>query len=326
MSARQRKHLGQQVAVLGSLCAALLLVGCSSGSEPGMVGTLERDRVEIKVETSEPIVSRHVQDGATVAAGDLVMRQNPSRPQARLDRARAQQDQAAARLAELQRGPRREAILETGARLAAAEAQTANARAEFKRISDVFSRGLASASARDDAQARWQTAAGAEQAIRENLQAQLAGTTVEELKQAEAELAAADAELAQTQIDLQRTELRAPVDGVVDKLLFQIGERPPVGTTVAVLLDSSRVFARIYVPEFLRATVVPGTELTVRVDGLDEDLRGTVRWVSTDASFTPYFALTEYDRSRLSYLAEVDVPGAADLPSGVPLSVLPPGE
>ncbi|GAG92015.1 unnamed protein product, partial [marine sediment metagenome] len=37
--------------------------------------------------------------------------------------------------------------------------------------------------------------------------------------------------------------------------------------------------------------------------------------------FTPYFALTEHDRSRLSYLAEVDVPDASSLPSGVPLEV-----
>ena len=326
MSTGRCRHRGQRVTALGSLCATLLLASCSSGSDPGMVGTLERDRVEIKVETSEPIISRDVRDGATVAAGELLMRQDPSRLQARLEQARAQQEQAAARLAELQRGPRRETILETRARLAAAEAQTANARAEFERISEVFGKGLATASARDDAQARWQSAAGTEQAIRENLQAQLAGTTVEELQQAEAAVAAADAGVTQAQIDLQRTELRAPVDGVVDKLLFQIGERPPAGTTVVVLLDSSRVFARIYVPEFLRARIAPGTELTVRIDGVDEDLRGTVRWVSTDASFTPYFALTEYDRSRLSYLAEVEVPGAADLPSGIPLSVLPPGE
>jgi HlyD family secretion protein len=57
-----------------------------------------------------------------------------------------------------------------------------------------------------------------------------------------------------------------------------------------------------------------------------DELRGTVRWVSADASFTPYFALTEHDRSRLSYLAELDLPQAADLPSGVPLVVLSPTE
>jgi HlyD family secretion protein len=309
-----------------SLLCLLPLTACERTRETTMVGTLERDRVEVTVESSEPILSRHVQDGQEVAAGDLLMRQDPVRPQARLDQAQAQRDQAAARLAELRRGPRQEVILETRARLAAAEAETANALAEFERIRNVFDRGLSSQSALDQAEARSKAAAAEQQAVREALEAQLAGTTIEELDQAEAALAAAEAVLAQAQVDLQRTELRAPVDGIVDKLLYQVGERPPAGTTVAVVLDRSRVFARFYVPEHLRTAVTPGRELTVRLDGVDGAMEGTVRWVSADASFTPYFALTEHDRSRLSYLAELDLPRAADLPSGVPLVVLPPGE
>ena len=71
----------------------------------------------------------------------------------------------------------------------------------------------------------------------------------------------------------------------------------------------------------LRASVQPGEQLKVRIDGTENPITGTVTWVSTDASFTPYFALTEHDRSRLSYLAEIDLPDAAELPSGVPLEV-----
>jgi len=48
-----------------------------------------------------------------------------------------------------------------------------------------------------------------------------------------------------------------------------------------------------------------------------------VRKLSHDAAFTPYFALTQHDRGRLVYLAEVEVAGpAADaLPTGVPVEV-----
>jgi HlyD family secretion protein len=310
---------------MGLLCL-FALGACRAEPDGQMVGTLERDRVEVKVESSEPILARDVRDGQEVAAGDLLLRQDPARMQARLDQAAAQREQAAARLAELRRGPRQEVIRETRARLAAAEAEAVNARTELERAQAVFERGLASEGVRDQAETRWKTAAAAEQAARESLQAQLAGTTIEELDQAEAALAVAEAQLAQARLDLERTELRAPVDGIVDKLLFQVGERPPAGTTVAVLLDRSRVFARFYVPEHLRARVVPGAELKVAVDGVAREFSGTVRWVSADASFTPYFALTEHDRSRLSYLAELDLPEAADLPSGVPLVVLPPAE
>ena len=309
------------------LCAAVSLSGCTGAEDIRMVGTLERDRIEIKVESNEPILSRHVRDGQAVSRGDLLMRQDPSRFQARANQMQGQRDQAAARLAELRRGPRQEVIRESRAKLAAARAQTVNARDELERSRDIFARGLSSQSALDQAETRWKSAVAEEDAATEALQALLTGTTVEELDQAEAALAAANAMLAQAQLDLARTELRAPVDGVVDKLLYQVGERPPAGTTVTVLLDSSRVFARFYVPEPVRARVLPGRRLRVAVDGIEEELEGTVRWVSTDASFTPYFALTEHDRSRLSYLAELDLPQAANLPSGTPLVVvLPAGE
>jgi HlyD family secretion protein len=91
-------------------------------------------------------------------------------------------------------------------------------------------------------------------------------------------------------------------------------------------LDSSRTYARVYVPEHLRTRVIPGASIDIQVDGIDSAFAGRVRWVSSDATFTPYFALTEHDRSRLSFLAEIDIPGAADLPSGVPLQADFPGE
>lgn len=316
---------GTRPLVFGVACL-LALGACQRNGEQSMVGTLERDRVEIKVESNEPIVSRDVRDGQQVSAGDLLMRQDPARPQARLEQALAQRNQAAARLAELRRGPRQEAIRETRARLAAAEAQADNALAELNRVRDIYARGLSSQAALDQADTQWKAATATRTAIREELEAQLAGTTLEELEQAEAALAAAEAVLAQAGLDLERTELRAPVDGIVDKLLYQVGERPAPGATIAVVLDRSRVFARFYVPEHLRAGIRPGRELGVRIDGVGGEMKGTVRWVSADASFTPYFALTEHDRSRLSYIAELDLPEAAELPSGVPLVVLPPAD
>jgi HlyD family secretion protein len=45
--------------------------------------------------------------------------------------------------------------------------------------------------------------------------------------------------------------------------------------------------------------------------------------VSHEAAFTPYYALTERDRGRLSYLAEVTLTDgdARGLPTGVPVQV-----
>jgi HlyD family secretion protein len=82
-------------------------------------------------------------------------------------------------------------------------------------------------------------------------------------------------------------------------------------------------YARVYVPEPMRARFRAGAAVTVAIDGVPEPLHGKVRYISAEATFTPYYALTQKDRSRLSYLAEIDLddPRAAELPVGVPVQV-----
>ena len=314
--------------VILAFAASLVMVlsACDRDETTYMVGTLERDRIELKVENNEPIIEISVRDGQAVEPGDIVLVQDPARAEARLEQFSGARDQAAARLAELRRGPRPESIRQSRARLEAARVNRVNAAASLQRTREVFERGLSSERALDDDETRYKTALADERAATEALETLLNGTTVEELDQAEAALEAAEAQVRAAQIDLERTRIAAPVAGVVDKVLFRLGERPQPGTTIAVLLDSSRTFARVYVPEHLRARVQSGETLEVNVDGIDGPFEGIVRWVSTDASFTPYFALTEHDRSRLSYLAEIDIPDAADLPVGVPLQADFPGE
>jgi HlyD family secretion protein len=312
-----RTAFAARLLMLGTLT---VVAGCDSRTAEFMVGTLERDRIELKVEIAEPIVAIHVADGARIEAGAAVLDQDPDRANARLAQQQAERDQAAARLAELRRGPREETIREARARLEAARAERVNAASSLGRTRDLFEQGLASEGSLEADDTRFRTARAAEEVAREALERLLNGTTLEELQQAEATLQAAEARVRAARIDLERTRITAPVAGIIDKVLYRLGERPPPGTTVAVLLDEARVFARIYVPEHLRARVRPGDTLNVRIDGAGSHT-GTVRWVSADASFTPYFALTEHDRSRLAYLAEVDVPDAAGLPSGVPLEV-----
>lgn len=300
---------------------ALGLAACNVDDQTYMVGTLERDRVEVSVESNEPIIAIHVNDGQMVETGQLILEQDPVRLENVLARQTALKDQATARLAELRRGPRPEKIRAAQAELEAAQATVVNTTANLERAKEMFARDLSNQATLDRATANWRTAVATEKASREALETLLNGTTVEEMQQAEAALDAAEAAVVQVQLDLERLKTHAPVAGMLDKRLYQLGERPQPGAVVAVILDSSRTYARIYVPEQRRIAVQPGLVLDVRVDGSEQVLSGKVRWVSSDASFTPYFALTEHDRSRLSYLAEVDLPGATSLPSGVPVEV-----
>ena len=88
------------------------------------------------------------------------------------------------------------------------------------------------------------------------------------------------------------------------------------------MLAGDQVYARIFVPERLRVHVVPGIEAAIYVDGLERAVPGRVRWVASEAAFTPYFALTERDRGRLTFMAKVDIAEDRErLPDGVPVEV-----
>jgi HlyD family secretion protein len=186
----------------------------------------------------------------------------------------------------------------------------------------VFERDLASPETLDRAKAELDRAEANLQVQRARLQEMLSGTTIEELEQAHQAVLQFDARLSVLQIDLERHAPLAPVDGIVDSRLYEPGERPMIGKPMLILLSGKQPYARVYVPESLRVHLSPGTDARVYVDGIAEPLDGTVRWVSSEAAFTPYFSLTERDRGRLSYMAKVDILNAdRRLPDGVPVEV-----
>jgi HlyD family secretion protein len=303
--------------------ALTLLAACDSeNANQRIVGQLESDRIEITAEVSEPIVERTVIEGQTVKAGELLIRQDTSRIESRIAEAKAAELQARARLDELIRGPRKELILAAQAEVRGAKDELEFRETDLARAQEVFERNLASHELRDRAKAARDNAKAQLESREAKLEELLTGTTPEELRQAEEAVSQANARLESLGIDFERHSSVAPVDCVVDSLLFEVGERPKVSQPMAILLSGAQPYARVFVSEALRVHVSPGTKARIYVDGLEEPLDGRVRWVASEAAFTPYFALTEHDRGRLSFAAKVDVLNAETrLPDGVPVEV-----
>jgi len=309
--------------ILGILFSAALLSACAPDQdESRLVGLLESDRIEITAETSEPIVNRLVVEGESVVAGQSLIQQDGARAETRIEEADAILQQTLARQDELIRGPRREKIRAAESSVRGAEKELSFRQTDLARAEEVFTRQLASPDVRDRAVVARDTAQANVESLQAGLDEVLTGTTAEELRQAAAAVRQAEARLQSVRIDLARHTTYAHEDGVVDTLLFEIGERPQPGQPVAILLSGQQAYARVYVPESIRVRVSPGTQARVYVDGLSEPLSGRVRWIATEAAFTPYFALTERDRGRLSFAAKIDVLDAhTRLPDGVPVEV-----
>jgi len=315
--------------VLALVAASVTLAGCGDSPDRPLLGTLERDRIELTAEAYEPILGIDVHEGDAVKAGATLLRLDPAAAQARFAGVQARVLEARRRLAELVQGPRREQILAARAAVEGAAARVLAEGREFERVESLVERKLVAPSALDRQRALRDSAQADQRRAEADWQLLVRGTRVEQVDQARAALDAVLAEQASLQLALDRLTLRAPVDGTVDALPYEQGERPPAGAPLVVLLASGQPYARVYLPEPLRASVVAGAKAEVTVDGLERRWAAEVRYVSGEAAFTPYYALTQKDRQRLGFLAEVVLTDedAASLPVGVPVEVrLAPGQ
>ena len=301
----------------------ILLAACGRSTAPDIQGTLERHRIEVAPAQSEQIIRLLVREGDRVAVGQLLAELDSGTQSAAREALASQLAQARERLRELENGARPEELAAASARVSAAQADYSQADREYRRLKNLSDAGLAAQSQLDLQQRLRDGAAAALKAASAELQLLQRGTRAEQLQQARSAVRTAEAQLAQQEVVRGRLTLLAPVAGRVEAIPYRVGERPPLGAPVVILLDGGTPFARVYVPEQLRAALPAGAHVTVRVDGVAEPLAGTVRFVAGEASFTPYYSLTQRDRGRLSYLAEIDLPGEAAqaLPAGVPLTV-----
>ena len=304
-------------------CVLVLVASLAACGQPPpqVLGTLEWDRITLPAPVAERIVRIDVREGEVVAAGAPLLQLELTRSAAQAEAATALARQSRDALAELQAGARSEQVAQARATLASAQAQAAEARASLGRLRPLAARQLVAKSDLDRAVAAAGSADGQVRAAQAVLDELLHGTRPERIAQGEAALAAAQAQATVQAASLGKLDVRAPRAGRVDSLPYRLGDQAPVGAPLAILLVGEAPYARVYVPEPLRAGVKPGQAARVFVDGREGSIAGHVRMVRSEPSFTPYYALSGDDAARLSYLAEVVLDAPIDLPAGVPVRV-----
>ncbi len=306
-----------------SLCFLLLILLAACEEQPlQVVGQLESDRVELVAESTEPIIDIPVLEGDTLAPGTIVIRQDVSRFDIRIREVQANIVRIQAILDEQISGPRPETIDAAKANLQETIIERDFRSRDLNRLTGLRAQNLTSIESVDTAQKQFDLAEARIEFTTARLAELEAGTRVEQIDQTRGLLRQVQAQLDSLEFDRERLFVTAPVAAIVDSLPFEVGERPRQGDVVAVLLTGRQPYARLYIPEALRVGINIGTPMRLQIDGLDQSLTGTVRRIAAEPSFTPYFALTERDRGRLFYVAEVTLPEMPTrLPDGVPVQV-----
>lgn len=300
----------------------LSLLGCGQ-QEPVALGNLMRDRVILSATQSEVITELPLSEGSLVEPGQLLVQFDVTAQNAQVALAKANLIKAQAYLEKLRNGARVEEVAKAQAQLLAHQAALTEAKLNLARAQEVVKKQLAAKAQLDHAQAAFDSATANVEQAKQALKVLTNGTRAEDLQIAEAELQGAQAKLASEQKRLADLSVTATRKGVLDSLPWNLGERVNAGSPVAVVLAGEVPFARVYVPASYRAKLVLGQVVKLQIDGVAKPIDGTIRWLSNDAAFTPYYALNQFDRSRLMYLTEVSLPNSqAHLPNGLAVELL----
>jgi HlyD family secretion protein len=297
----------------------LLLAGCEP--EPQRVlGTLEWDRIALPAPVAEKIIAIDVREGERVAVGQRLLALDDTTIRARWKAAGAEAARQQALLLELREGPRSEEIERARADLERVRSQRQDAEARYRRLAELAEQNFVSRDDLDSARAAAESAR-AQVASAEALLLELQrGTRSERIAQAEAALERAHSEQRAQRALLDKLVLQAPRQGLIDSIPFKLGDEAPVGAPLVTMLVGEAPYARVYIPQPVRASVHIGDAAGVVIEGDDRVYPGRVRAIRSEPSFTPYYALTGEDVSRLSFLAEIQLDKtAAKLPSGLPL-------
>ncbi|GGB46249.1 HlyD family efflux transporter periplasmic adaptor subunit [Shewanella inventionis] len=310
---------------VGLIFSLALIKGCTPIEPDEALGTLERDRVLLRATAAEIITAQPIKKGMQISTGDLLVQFDTHKQAARLAVMQAEVVKAQAYLLKLTNGERPEDIASANSALKSANAAKIEAQKSYQRTASLLTKRLVSEAERDRALALRDKANAEYDAANDRLTILIKGVRQEDIFQAQAALDAANANLRYEQQVYSDLSIRATRNGVLDNLPYNVGERVPLSAVVAVIQADSAPYARVYIPEPYAAKLQIGQALPVKIDGFDKPFAGKLRWMSTEPAFTPYYALNQSDRSRLAFLAEINLDDSArDLPTGIPAQVILP--
>jgi HlyD family secretion protein len=309
--------------VLGALLALNLLTACSGQRDGVFSGYVETEPVRVASPIGGRLVKLAVQRGDQVASGAPLFTLESDTEAAALHESQARLQQAEAQAADLGKGSRPDELAARRAALEQARAALVQSSSDLKRQRDLADAHFVSPATLVAFQARRDADASRVQQLEAELRVARLGGRDDTRTAAQAQSQAARAAVAQSQWALKQKSVAAPLAARVDDTLYREGEWVPAGAPVVNLIAPTSIKLRFYVPESQRATLAPGSAVQARCDACGGPISATVRYVATQAEYTPPVIYSQDERSKLVFMVEAwpQPADAAKLPPGMPVEV-----
>lgn len=294
-------------------------------------GRIEGDHVTISSKFPGRIQELLVREGATVTAGQVLIRLDDHQASARSDQAR---HAAEAYEAQVQSAHMTLSILNLDVPLAIerAEAQVVKAtnavdralaiereaRSDAQRFRDLAAKDEASIQQREQAVMRWEVAqkdiasarSALTQATKELAQAELGWKRIRakesDVSALERQRDQAYAALDEAESILKDLTLTAPTAGTVTTRMVDTGEVVAAGAPLLELVDLDHLYLKVYVPEVQIGKLRLDLPARLYTDAFpDRPFEATLRYIASKAEFTPKEVQTPDERVKLIYAVKL---------------------
>src|SRR6266849_584433 len=236
-----------------------------------------------------------VEKGDKVKEGQVVVRLEDQEFRALYEQARGGYESAKARLAEMEHGSRPEEIQQAEHNLSESRATAANDKTTLDRTRDLFSQGVVSKQALDDANARYDASQQRVNSLAQSFQMSKIGPRSEQIQRARGDLGQAQGQMDYAKSQLDATVIRAPVSGTILERTAEKGELVtaqfasgaeggPRGSVVA-LADLEDIQVELDIAQDDFAKLSPKQEGTVTLDAFkDRSYKGEIAEMSPEAN------------------------------------------
>jgi HlyD family secretion protein len=279
-----------------------------------LTGTVEAREVDVAPEIAGRIVKLAVDEGQRVKKGDELVTLDDELIRLRIARLEATLATVKAEVENLKAPSRWSTIKQQQSKMQEAAVALDEAKAAFQRATSMHQRGATSQVEVVSADYAVRSASQRLETERNGLRAAESGARPTEIQAAEARVAEQEREIDLAKLDLKRTHITAPMDGLVVRRHYDVGELVSPGTPIFTVLNTASMWIELAADERVHGGIAVGQPAEIRPEAFPgQRITGHVTFVADRHSFTPKAAQTRDDRAMLTFRVKVGVDEGQEL-------------